>query len=102
MGEKSRLRTTPLNFQHHGDSSSQIGAGGATAERGNRDITSSLSAGRGRRKGIGCGGEWARTAGGSTVRGQLWTLTSTDGLASLTKMKTFWVIKYLNIYSTNK
>ena len=25
-----------------------------------------------------------------------------DGLASLTKMKTFWVIKYLNIYSTNK
>ena len=25
-----------------------------------------------------------------------------DGLASLTKMKTFWVVKYLNIYSTNK
>ena len=34
--------------------------------------------------------------------GQLWALTSTDGLASPTKMKTFWVIKYLNIYSTNK
>ena len=34
--------------------------------------------------------------------GQLWTLASTDGLASPTKMKTFWVIKYLNIYSTNK
>ena len=29
-------------------------------------------------------------------------LTSTDGLAFPTKMKTFWVIKYLNIYSTNK
>ena len=29
-------------------------------------------------------------------------LASTDGLASPTKMKTFWVIKYLNIYSTNK
>ena len=27
---------------------------------------------------------------------------SMDGLASPTKMKTFWVIKYLNIYSTNK
>ena len=27
---------------------------------------------------------------------------SADGLASPTKMKTFWVIKYLNIYSTNK
>ena len=27
---------------------------------------------------------------------------SADGLASSTKMKTFWVIKYLNIYSTNK
>ena len=27
---------------------------------------------------------------------------SVDGLASLTKMKTFWVIKYLNTYSTNK
>ena len=27
---------------------------------------------------------------------------SADGLASLIKMKTFWVIKYLNIYSTNK
>ena len=25
-----------------------------------------------------------------------------DGLTSPTKMKTFWVIKYLNIYSTNK
>ena len=25
-----------------------------------------------------------------------------DGLASPTKMKTFWVIKYSNIYSTNK
>ena len=29
-------------------------------------------------------------------------LVSVDGLAFLTKMKTFWVIKYLNIYSTNK
>ena len=60
-----------------------------------------------------------------TVRGQLWILTSTDvfganrgprpsadglvsvdslgnGLAFSNKMKTFWVIKYLNIYSTNK
>ena len=27
---------------------------------------------------------------------------SADGLASPTKIKTFWVIKYLNIYSTNK
>ena len=27
---------------------------------------------------------------------------SPDGLAFPTKMKTFWVIKYLNIYSTNK
>ena len=27
---------------------------------------------------------------------------SADGLVSLTKMKTFWVIKYLNIYSINK
>ena len=27
---------------------------------------------------------------------------SADGLASPTKMKTFWVVKYLNIYSTNK
>ena len=27
---------------------------------------------------------------------------SVRGLASLTKMKTFWVIKYLNIYSTDK
>ena len=27
---------------------------------------------------------------------------SMDGLAFPTKMKTFWVIKYLNIYSTNK
>ena len=26
---------------------------------------------------------------------------SADGLAFLTEMKTFWVIKYLNIYSTN-
>ena len=25
-----------------------------------------------------------------------------DGLAFPNKMKTFWVIKYLNIYSTNK
>ena len=25
-----------------------------------------------------------------------------DGLAFPTKMKTFWVIKYLNIYSTNR
>ena len=35
---------------------------------------------------------------GPTVVG----LASTVGLASPTKMKTFWVIKYLNIYSTNK
>ena len=27
---------------------------------------------------------------------------SADGLVSPNKMKTFWVIKYLNIYSTNK
>ena len=27
---------------------------------------------------------------------------SMDGLASPTKMKTFWAIKYLSIYSTNK
>ena len=27
---------------------------------------------------------------------------SADGLASPINMKTFWVIKYLNIYSTNK
>ena len=27
---------------------------------------------------------------------------SMDGLAFPTKIKTFWVIKYLNIYSTNK
>ena len=33
------------------------------------------------------------------VRGQM---RIADGLAFPTKMKTFWVIKYLNIYSTNK
>ena len=27
---------------------------------------------------------------------------SADSLASPTKMKTFWIIKYLNIYSTNQ
>ena len=30
------------------------------------------------------------------------TTESADGLAFLTKMKTFWVIKYLIIYSTKK
>ena len=30
------------------------------------------------------------------------TRVSADGLASPTKMKTFWAIKYLNIYSTIK
>ena len=34
------------------------------------------------------------------IRG--WPGPSVDGLASPTEMKTFWVIKYLNIYSTNK
>ena len=28
--------------------------------------------------------------------------SSADGLAFSTKMKTFWVIKYLNVHSTNK
>ena len=35
-------------------------------------------------------------------RGPRPSTDSADGLASLTKMKAFWVIKYLNIYSTNK
>ena len=49
---------------------------------------------------VGPGQLW--TLASTVGPGQLWTLASTDGLASPTKMKTFRVIKYLNIYSTNK
>ena len=35
-------------------------------------------------------------------RGPRPSVVSVDGLPPPTKMKTFWEIKYLNIYSTNK